>query len=180
MITVKTMVIEMKKARRQSKQNRWSRDTVKEKYWRDQVARWQKSGLSVRAFCAERGVVETSFYAWRRELIIRARESGELDEQECVEGAPNAVRDSRGRMIPVRFRQTDSNAAQSLGKGAVENNPFVAVKIVPNEPEPIERDEPANSGVTISMPSGCRISIRNIVDIGLLRQVLNIMEDKQC
>jgi hypothetical protein len=180
MITVKKMVIEMKKARRQSKQDRWTRDPVKEKYWREQIARWQKSGLSVRAFCAEHGVVETSFYAWRRELIIRARESGELEEQQNPEGTPNTVRDSRGRIIPVRFRQTENDAMQSLAKKTPESNPFIPVKIVPDQPEPIERGKAANSGVAISMPTGCSISIRDIADIDLLRQVLNIMEDKQC
>jgi transposase len=32
------------------------------------LARWRRSGLSVRAFCRAEGVSEPSFYAWRRKL----------------------------------------------------------------------------------------------------------------
>jgi hypothetical protein len=32
---------------------------------------WRVSGLSVRAFCAEQGLSEASFYAWRRTLAER-------------------------------------------------------------------------------------------------------------
>ena len=43
----------------------------KERFWRRMVRQWRKSGLSVRAFCAERGLSEPSFYAWRRTLAER-------------------------------------------------------------------------------------------------------------
>ena len=46
--------------------------TSKERFWRMQVRRWRTSGLSVRAFCAEQGLSEPSFYAWRRTLAGRA------------------------------------------------------------------------------------------------------------
>ena len=47
-----------------SKQRRSS----KERFWRTMVRQWRGSGLSVRAFCAEHGLSEPSFYAWRRTL----------------------------------------------------------------------------------------------------------------
>ena len=37
-------------------------------YWRQVLARWQRSGLSVRAFCRAEGVNEPQFYWWRRKL----------------------------------------------------------------------------------------------------------------
>ena len=43
----------------------------KERFWRRMVRQWRKSGLSVRAFCAERGLSEPSFYAWRRTFAER-------------------------------------------------------------------------------------------------------------
>jgi transposase-like protein len=49
------------------------RSPERERFWREAVAGHKKSGLSVRAFCAERGVSEPSFYAWRRELAQRGR-----------------------------------------------------------------------------------------------------------
>lgn len=48
------------------------RNPQREQFWREAVAAWQKSGLSVRAFCAGRGLREPSFYFWRRALRERA------------------------------------------------------------------------------------------------------------
>jgi transposase-like protein len=171
----------MKKARKQSSQQRWTRDTEKENYWKKQVELWQKSGLSVRAFCLEHGVVETSFYAWRRELIIRAREAGEVDP--AVAATPNALKDGRGRTIPVRFRQTDFHALNSvLNELPPNNGPFVPLTIVPDasssEDEKVHTS--VGSGLTITTPSGyaIRLSARN--DLDLLKMALKVLEDQKC
>jgi transposase-like protein len=47
------------------------RSSSKEQFWRRMVRQWRNSGLSVRAFCAEQGLSEPSFYAWRRTLAER-------------------------------------------------------------------------------------------------------------
>ena len=47
------------------------RDARKEQQWRQRIRQWRASGLTVRAFCEERGLSEPSFYAWRRELSER-------------------------------------------------------------------------------------------------------------
>ena len=47
------------------------RNAVKEKFWRRAVEDWRGSGLSVRAYCAQAGLSEPSFYVWRRELQRR-------------------------------------------------------------------------------------------------------------
>jgi len=54
------------------------RNRGKEQFWRRAVARYQKSGLSVRAYCAEHGLSEPSFYGWRRELVRRDQRRAEL------------------------------------------------------------------------------------------------------
>jgi hypothetical protein len=43
-------------------------DLGREPYWRQVLARWRRSGLSVRAFCRAEGVNEPRFYWWRRKL----------------------------------------------------------------------------------------------------------------
>src|SRR5438270_13799900 len=43
-------------------------DRGSESYWRQVLARWRRSGLSVRAFCRAEGVNEPRFYWWRRKL----------------------------------------------------------------------------------------------------------------
>jgi transposase len=47
------------------------RDPSKERFWRRMLRRWQHSGLSVRAFCAQHDLSQPSFYAWRRNLAER-------------------------------------------------------------------------------------------------------------
>lgn len=49
-----------------------ARDERKECQWQRWIADWRRSGLSVRAFCARRGLSEASFYGWRRVLERRA------------------------------------------------------------------------------------------------------------
>jgi hypothetical protein len=51
------------------------RDVGKERFWRDVVGRWQRSGQSIRTFCQEHRLVESSFHAWRR--IIGQRDQHE-------------------------------------------------------------------------------------------------------
>ena len=56
---------------------RGDRDLGKERFWRRLLRRWQKSGCTVRDFCAEHGVSEPAFYAWRRIVAARDQEAAE-------------------------------------------------------------------------------------------------------
>lgn len=176
----------MRKQRRQSGQTRWTRNREKEKYWKKQLELWQKSGLSVRAFCKEHGVVETSFYAWRRELIIRAREKG--DTAAGGKTTPNSVKDGRGRTIRVCFRQSDHQALESelRDQEATQiESPFVPLSVVPDKqgdvPKASSQRPNSSSGLTITTPLGYRICVSAGDDLTLLRQTLTILEEaKTC
>jgi hypothetical protein len=61
------------------------RDGGKEQFWRRRRRLWRRSGLTVRAFCAEHDVSEPSFYAWRR--TIGQRERQEQAEPRTSKGA---------------------------------------------------------------------------------------------
>lgn len=50
---------------------RGQRDRRKERFWRQVLRQWRRSGQSVRAFCAAQGLTEPSFYFWRRTLTQR-------------------------------------------------------------------------------------------------------------
>ena len=62
---------------------------AKEQWWRNTVARWQASGLGVRAFCQREGLAEPSFYHWRRRLGPQPK-------------APSTPAPT-GRFLPVRL-----------------------------------------------------------------------------
>jgi hypothetical protein len=46
-------------------------DPRKERFWRQHLRRWHRSGLSIRAYCQEHHLAEPSFYHWRRTLQHR-------------------------------------------------------------------------------------------------------------
>jgi hypothetical protein len=43
-----------------------------DQFWRDAIAAWKESGQTVTAFCAARGIGESTFFAKRRALRERA------------------------------------------------------------------------------------------------------------
>jgi hypothetical protein len=47
----------------------------KERFWRRLLRQWRRSGLSVRAFCAQQDLAEANFYAWRRIITRRDAET---------------------------------------------------------------------------------------------------------
>ena len=57
-----------------STSERGRRNAEKERFWRETIAEQGRGGESVRAFCRSRGLRETSFYHWRREIRLRDRE----------------------------------------------------------------------------------------------------------
>ena len=47
------------------------RRVERDQFWRDTVTAWKESGQTVTAFCAARGLGESTFFAKRRELARR-------------------------------------------------------------------------------------------------------------
>jgi transposase-like protein len=50
----------------------------KEQQWRRWIGQWQRSGLTIRAFCQRHNLSQPSFYAWRREIQHRDATAGTL------------------------------------------------------------------------------------------------------
>jgi hypothetical protein len=87
------------------------RDRGKERFWRQVVRRWRRSGLGVRAFCAAESLSEPSFYSWRRELARRQEE-----------GSANVA----PRFVPVHVR-TDVDVAATATDVAPASPPAIDV-----------------------------------------------------
>jgi transposase-like protein len=77
------------------------RDGGKERFWRRAVARWRKSGVTVRDYCGAENLAETAFYYWRREL---ARRDGQAQE---------GRRKGRPLFVPVQVRHEAGSASRS-------------------------------------------------------------------
>jgi hypothetical protein len=175
----------IQRKKKQAQGGRWTRDPAKEAYWRKQLALWQQSGLSIRAFCREHGVVETSFYAWRRELIIRAREDGGADELTQPDRVtPNILTDGRGRKISIRYRETDQAAMHALLQDG--SNPFVPIRLIHADeklqavPSGAMADGAGTStstkGIEIVLPGGTRITLGDDSNVRLVAELLSILK----
>ncbi|MBX9653616.1 hypothetical protein K2Y11_08370 [bacterium] len=70
--------------------NTW-RDEAKERLWRERLTRQGSSDLTVREFCQREGVMESSFYAWRRTIAERDRTSDLQSGVRRVSGMPGFV-----------------------------------------------------------------------------------------
>jgi hypothetical protein len=83
------------------------RDPAKEQFWRQTLAAWQDSGLSVTAFCVQRQLQLQSFFRWRKLLAQRdqpAAASAEAAAPPAVAAAP--------AFVPARFRHPLAEAGQ--------------------------------------------------------------------
>jgi hypothetical protein len=78
--------------------------------WRERLARFPDSGLTVAQFCATEAVSVPSFYAWRRRLAAAAR----------TDDAPPGAAAPRGaRLLPVRLPPPATAVELVLPTGAL-------------------------------------------------------------
>jgi hypothetical protein len=75
------------------------RSQAKERSWRQLVERQRRSNLTVRGFCAQAGISEPSFYAWRSELARRDSETGQAAPSESQ--TPRRIATPTPRFLPV-------------------------------------------------------------------------------
>ena len=60
------------------------RDLDLERRWREQIEDQARSGLSIQAFCTQRGVSASSFHFWKRELKQRDVERA-IDQDRSIQ-----------------------------------------------------------------------------------------------
>lgn len=92
---------------------RRKRDGGKERFWRRTLRLWRRSGLSVRAFCAEHDLTEPSFYAWRHIIAQRDQESARVrskPERDSARGEVPASADAPV-FVPLRVIDVPTQAA---------------------------------------------------------------------
>lgn len=134
-----------------AKRGRWQRDLAKERQWRRIVRRWSSSGLSVREFCDWQELPEGSFYAWRREIAKRDRESMSAA---TAGDAPATARSKQG--------------ASSRSPGPA----FLSVRVVADGVPADSANSSRTGGLEVHLPGGVRLSVPPECDRALLRDVI--------
>ena len=171
-----------KKQNRKTNRAQWERELEKESFWRKQITAWKASGQTVRCFARINGLSEPLFYSWRREIAIRERELSVASAAGIVPDATgianNHVVDARGRVIPLKFRDTP--------EGGVKNGPFVPVSLLYDTantiaPEgaasgPVAPVEQACPTIEINLPGRSILRVTKESDLGLLSQILAALE----
>jgi len=89
------------------------RDRAKERHWRRHLAAWQRSGQSVRAYCAAEGLAQPAFYAWRRVLALRDATPSSHDNHAARAATAAAGRDATPAFVPVCL-VADASAAPAI------------------------------------------------------------------
>lgn len=94
------------------------RDIGRERFWRDVILRWHRSGQTVRAFCDNHGLAEGSFHAWRRTIAQR-------DRQATAMPTVDRAGDNLPAFVPLRVTGTPAASSSIsplelvLGQGRV-------------------------------------------------------------
>jgi hypothetical protein len=169
-----------KKRNTKTGRSQWEREVEKESFWRTKIAAWRASGQTVRSFARANGLSEPLFYSWRREISIRDRELNVAGAGGMEGGSgrgDSRVADARGRLVPLKFRDT-RNAAE-------KKSPFVPVTLVADVTDTVEPSvasdhaagySAASPAIDIKLPGRSIIHITKDTDLGLLSQILAALE----
>jgi hypothetical protein len=76
------------------------RDPERERFWRRTFSAWQASGQTIREYCEQHDVTETSFHYWRREL--RQRDAQGLNRRTSPAFVPVRVIPSTTVAVKIR------------------------------------------------------------------------------
>ena len=127
------------------------RNGAKERSWRRLIQQWRHSGMTIRDFCVEHEVSEPSFFAWRRTIADRDRQSG----QPSADGYGNV----------------DSHKMQ-------DSPTFVPLHVVSTPATPAT---PAGAAYEVVLRDGCIVRVPAGFDPATLRQLLVLLnEERPC
>jgi hypothetical protein len=139
-------------------QRTWPRDAAKERYWREVVGGHANSGLSIKAYCGDRGVSEASFFAWRRELARRVAKSSQPAKAHERLALKQAGPRSRRKISPEHH-----------------GVPLWArLHVTPGE------SSPGGAMIEIVLPAGVRVRVAEGASRQTLTDVLAVLETPRC
>jgi len=162
-----------------------SRGATKEAFWRRMVQAQSDSGLSIRAWCRDQDLKDTTFYWWRRELTRRdtASSSPAFPSQPPTlrvrQPADRASRDPAKTAVKPSSRQGLRATSVTLPKQAepIDSPPsFVPVHVAKDN---IDADD-RGSQIEITWPDGRSVRVTGTIDRQALADVLDVLADRLC
>ena len=98
------------------------RDSKREAFWRGALAKFQNSGLSIRAFCRQAKLTEASFYAWRRTIQQRDAAQARRPIARTGQTRPSLRPQPQPTFVPLVVRDGQARVAEAgitieLGSG---------------------------------------------------------------
>ena len=154
------------------------RDPKLEAYWRSQVRRHLRSGVSVREFCRGEGLVEHSFHSWRREIRNRDAE-GEVASLPTGddEGLQNRT-DGCGASEALGCASALSRAtgtAKTVEVEAAAGGPRFTELLLANDQATLQVDE-----VEVRLRGGSVIRFRGGCPVEVIERVIASLERNAC
>lgn len=159
----------------------------KEAYWRDVVKRQLTTPLSIRKFCAQEGVSENSFYAWRRELALRDRESLALPttpehrDQE-TRSEPTTPGNHSGKSARPATRTRSRNRSTKSVLPTARTSDRSSESALPTAPThafiPLQLVEEPQGVLELLHPKGYQLRITGDVNPLALKHVLDVLDQR--
>lgn len=134
---------------------------VKERFWRDMLARFEADDCTAREFCRRHRLAESAFHFWRGELARR-------DAQDAA-NSPNAHRSASADAQEPRALP---NFNSSANDGAT--TPLFQPVII--RPAKCRDDDASRTPIDLRLRGGHVLRIRAGFDAGTLRQLLQLLD----
>ena len=90
------------------------RDEYRMQHWAEIIRERQESGLTVKDYCAQHGIVEKTYYYWLRKLRTAAAETMEPQLVRLEESRPSAA-----QMIHIRYGTAELKLPEDVDLRAV-------------------------------------------------------------
>jgi transposase-like protein len=154
--------------------------TVKEAFWRFHSERQTAGSASIKSYCREHGLAESSFYAWRKK--IEKRDAAQDQPSRRLPQGSHTARSSGGN----RIRTTQScatvvpcwvasTATSRCERHCSERVGLVALEIVGDE-SPQSTVTTTSPTLEIACPGGLVIRLREDVSSNVLQRVIEVCE----
>ncbi len=157
-----------------------SRGVTKEAFWRRMVQAQSDSGLSIRAWCRDQGLKDTTFYWWRRELIRRDTASNSpafLSQRPASRVCQQPSRDpAKATVKPSTRKRATSVALLKQAEPIDSSTSFVPVHVANDNTNADDR----GSQIEIMCLDGRSVRVTGTINRQALADVLDVLAGQPC